>query len=503
MRSEWVLLSCLAAVTVAGSLRAAEIGTTIDISADTLRDKIRGGVVGEIFGDLNGLPHEMKYIDAPGNVERYVPSLPEGAWTDDDTDIEWVHHFEMDRAGVTLVPYPRVAELWKAHINRRIWTANAYARRLMDLGIEPPLTGRIAINPVAVFNISGEFCAESFGLCAPAMPRAASRIGLHYTHVTIDGEPAQQTQFFDTIIATAFVESDVDKLLDAGVAALDPASQLVRVVSDTRAWHAAHAAHADWRETRRLIHDKYTLHRNELPDRNGYHLNTAAVVAALLYGNGDFAETVRMTFNFGWDADYTAATAGTIVGTIKGGHWFDQRIKSDGWTLKDVYRNTCRDGMPIDEAITAYAERIYRIARRVIREQGGSEIGSGAQLAFRIPRETPSNVEPLPRPLDRLDELKRELLPRIDKELAGPTPVERARAAYLAICLGEAPRLAHERKDHWQPAVVELEKHQGLINALYDAPPTVATAFQARFRAAGIEPSKGELIKPAATSQAK
>jgi hypothetical protein len=95
------------------------------------------------------------------------------------------------------------------------------------------------------------------------------------------------------------------------------------------------------------------------------------------------------------------------------------------------------------------------------------------------------------------------LLPRIDQELAGPTSVERARAAYLAICLGEAPRLSREQSERWQPALAELRKHQGLINALYDAPPSVAADFQARFRAAGIEPSKGELIKPAATIQPK
>src|SRR3954447_14523355 len=105
----------------ADALAAAAPSTTIDISDDVLHDKIRGGVIGEIFGDLNGLPHEMKYIDVPGKVEQYTPSLSGGAFTDDDTDIEWVHHFEMDNARTTLVPYPRVVELWKAHINQRIW----------------------------------------------------------------------------------------------------------------------------------------------------------------------------------------------------------------------------------------------------------------------------------------------------------------------------------------------------------------------------------------------
>ena len=88
-----------------------------------------------MLGDLNGLKHEMKYIAEPGNVQAYVPALPEGAWTDDDTDFEWVYLTEMQRTGLLVIPYARIATLWKEHINRQIWCANEYARQLMDLGI--------------------------------------------------------------------------------------------------------------------------------------------------------------------------------------------------------------------------------------------------------------------------------------------------------------------------------------------------------------------------------
>src|SRR5690606_37699778 len=80
--------------------------------------------------------------------------------------------------------------------NRRIWCANRYARHLMDLDLMPPLTGNVLLNPWADFNISGQFLSETFGLLAPAMPQTAARIGLHYTQVAIDGEPAQTTQMF-------------------------------------------------------------------------------------------------------------------------------------------------------------------------------------------------------------------------------------------------------------------------------------------------------------------
>ena len=73
-----------------------------------------------------------------------------------------------------------------------------------DFGFEPPFTGSTALNPWAEFNISGQFLCESFGLISPTMPQTASRIGLHYTRVAIDDEPAQATQLFCTMIALAF-----------------------------------------------------------------------------------------------------------------------------------------------------------------------------------------------------------------------------------------------------------------------------------------------------------
>lgn len=262
----------------------------VEISAEELRDRIRGGLLGQILGNLNGIPHEMKYIDEPGNVTDYTPALPEGARTDDDTDFEWVYILEMQRQDTILLPAERIVELWKGRINRRIWCSNQYARQLMDIGIAPPLTGRFALNPWADFNISGQFLCESFGLLAPAMPRTAARIALNYTTVAVDLEPAQTTQFFTAMITTAFVTDDLDGLLDAGLAAVDPGSRLHEIVGDVRRWHRQ--SPRDFREARRRVRDKYSLHGGAMRDRNGYELNTAATVAALLYGERDFVRIV-------------------------------------------------------------------------------------------------------------------------------------------------------------------------------------------------------------------
>jgi hypothetical protein len=145
----------------------------------------------------------------------------------------------------------RITELWKRHINRNIWCSHQYLRQLMEIGIEPSLTGKISINPWADFNLSGQFVSEAWGMISPGMPQTAARLCLYYTHVSIEGEPSQSAQMFATMISTAYLTSDIQKILDAGQAALDPQSEFHGILRDVRGWHGQNPS--DWRATRKLI----------------------------------------------------------------------------------------------------------------------------------------------------------------------------------------------------------------------------------------------------------
>jgi hypothetical protein len=287
----------------------------LTMPAETLVDKIRGGLLGQILGNLNGLKHEMRYIDEPGSVKNYTPWLPDGAWTDDDTDFEWVYIVEMQKNRNAFLSNDQITQLWQERINERIWCSNRFARYLMDIGIKPPYTGYSVFNPWAEFNISGQFLSETFGLIAPGMPQTASKIGLNYTLVAINNEPAQTTQLFTTMIATAFLENDINKILDAGIQSLDKTSIIPQIIDDIRMWHDKYPE--NWKETRNRLRDKYTQEGGNIRDINGFELNTGAIIASLLYGERDFAESLKYAFNFGWDADCNAATVGTIKGGLK------------------------------------------------------------------------------------------------------------------------------------------------------------------------------------------
>jgi len=466
---------------VLSSAIASAPGKSIEISAEDLRDKIRGGTLGHMLGDLNGLKHEMKYIAEPGNVQAYVPALPEGAWTDDDTDFEWVYLAEMQRTGQLVIPYARITALWKEHINRQIWCANEHARQLIDLGIAPPLTGKPAFNPWSDFNISGQFVCESFGLVAPGLPQTAAKLGLHYTHVTVDGEPGQATQLFTTMISTAFFKNDIDQILDAGMAALDSKSVIRQIVADVRAWHKRNLA--DWRATRRLIKEKYTRHDGAERDRNGHELNTAGVIGAVLYGQGDFITTATCAFNFGWDADNNAATACTIIGVQKGYRW----MMAQKWDIKDFYKNTSRDNMPAGETITGFADRIFTLADQAITGNGGKKVTRNGETFYQIPLQPPKSVEPLADWNAQFADLRSRLFPEIESGILGSKiPAEQARAAYMAICLDWPSALRTNHPTQWVQALAALEGYPKLMQLLFFPRIPSGEALRDRAVAAGL-----------------
>ena len=115
-------------------------------------------------------------------------------------------------------------------------------------------------------------------------------------------------------------------------------------------------------------------------------------------------------------------------------------MNEQGWDIKDVYRNTTRDDMPNDETLTSLENLFVDAAHITIQQNGGELIAEHNQRYYRIHTEPPANIEPLSSPADQLAHAKKEFTPALAHDITTPG-VTRARAAYLAICLGEADSL--------------------------------------------------------------
>jgi hypothetical protein len=97
----------------------------VTLSRDELYDRIYGGWLGMLIGNLEGLPHEFKYLDEPRESLPEFTFLAQGARSDDDSDIELTHLYFMAQDKTLKLPYTRIAEIWKANMNKGVWRANS------------------------------------------------------------------------------------------------------------------------------------------------------------------------------------------------------------------------------------------------------------------------------------------------------------------------------------------------------------------------------------------
>ena len=79
------------------------------ISKTELKDKIAGAWIGQMVGNIYGLPFENKFVDEPAPESRFpfgytknIDKLQKynGAFSDDDTDVEYIYLLLMEKDGV-------------------------------------------------------------------------------------------------------------------------------------------------------------------------------------------------------------------------------------------------------------------------------------------------------------------------------------------------------------------------------------------------------------------
>lgn len=353
-----------------------------ELPAHIYYDKVLGSWLGQIIGNILGLPTEGKFIEKPNpNYVTYYQQVPLGAFTDDDTSMEWVFLHMLEEHGFEIT-YVQIRDEWIEHINSAIWCANARARELMDKGYVPPETGCKENNEYWGF-IDAQIECELFGLIHPGMPSKAYEMARFFARVTNDDYAVEAAAFYAAMFSCAFFESDVSLIVETAFSLVPKNSLTWEVISDVIRWHEEIE---DWRETRERIWRKYGSY--------GWissPLNLASVVMSILYGNGDFELSLMIANSAGWDNDCNAATVGGLLGLIVGEKGIKERWKKP---LMNIYINTNRDNLPAFEPITEIALRTQKIAEQAILKYGGSIILRENEKIYLIETEVP-HAEPL------------------------------------------------------------------------------------------------------------
>lgn len=290
-------------------------------------ERVYAGVLGKIIGVYLGRPFEgwsyERIVRELGEVQYYVHERLNVPLIVTDDDISGTFTFLRalpDYGNRRDLTPAQIGQTWLNYLIERrtiLWWGGmgnstehtAYMR--LKRGIPAPLSGSIDLNgKVVAEQIGAQIFIDGWAMVAPGDPALAADLARRAASVSHDGEAIYGAQVLAAMESLAFVESDIDKLLDTGIEFIPHDSVIYRLIDDIRNWHAA--APDDWRKTREQIaahygYDKYGGNCHMVP-------NHALIVHALLHGNGDFQRSLMIVNTCGWDTDCNSGNLGCLLG---------------------------------------------------------------------------------------------------------------------------------------------------------------------------------------------
>ena len=315
--------------------RLAADTSTAAVPAD-YEERVYAGVIGKVAAVYLGRPFEGWRYDRImaelGEITYYVNDRQDVALknhllvvTDDDISGTFV----FSRALRDLVARPMdeltaidVGNTWLNYIvpdRSVLWWGGlgnstehtAYLR--MKAGIAPPESGSMARNgKVVAEQVGAQIFVEGFAMTCPGDPQTAADLAEIAASVSHDGEALQAARVIAALVAQAFVEPEMDVLLDTATELIRGDSLIYRVINEVRQW----STEGDWHRTRSLIEKRYGY---DLYGGNCHVIpNHALVISALAHSAGDFSTAMTVINTCGWDTDSNAGNVGAITG-VRGG----------------------------------------------------------------------------------------------------------------------------------------------------------------------------------------
>jgi len=358
-------------------------------------ERVYAGVLGKIIGVYLGRPFEGwtydRIMQELGEIWYYVHEKRNVPLIVTDDDISGTFTFLRalpDYGNRRDLTPAQIGQTWLNYIIEQrtiLWWGGlgnstehtAYLR--LKNGIPAPQSGSMALNgKVVAEQIGSQIFIDGWAMVAPGDPEFAADLARRAASVSHDGEAIYGAQVVAAIESQAFVERDLNKLLDTAVRVIPNNSLIYRMIAQIREWHAAEP---DWRKTRAQIaahygYDKYGGNCHMVP-------NHALIIHALLHGDDDFQKSLMIVNTCGWDTDCNSGNVGCILGIKNGLAGIDAGPDWRGPVADRMYLATADGGRAITDALTE-SYHIVNIGRALA---GEAPIApkQGARFHFSLP----------------------------------------------------------------------------------------------------------------------
>ena len=359
-------------------------------------ERVYAGVLGKLIGVYLGRPFEgwsnERILRQLGPVDYYVHDRLDVPLvvTDDDIAGTFVflraledHGFDRnlraEQIGDTWLNYlvERRSILWWGGLGNST-EHTAYLR--LKAGIRAPHSGSIALNGRTIAEqIGAQIFIDGWAMVSPGNPAQAARLAREAALVSHDGEAMHAAVLLAAMEAQAFVERDLDRLLDIGLSFIPPDSLITRLVADVRRWHRQYAA---WEDAFRCVQERYGYDR--FPGHCHVVPNHAVIIMSLLYGGDDFQRGQMIANTAGWDTDCNAGNVGCLTGIRLGLAGIDVGPDWRGPLADRLYLSSADGGSAIADAV-GVSHAVVRAGFSLAEEAVPPAPKHGARFHFSLP----------------------------------------------------------------------------------------------------------------------
>ena len=267
-------------------------------------DKVYGCFLGKTVAGTMGAPYEgikmpLELVFKPEMINTMLPN--------DDLDLQVLWLDVVKKYGEDFTSY----DLQKIFCENCDYSPGEYAvmRKNFAKGIYPPESGRFCND----FYKEGMGCpirSEIWACLCPAQPSRAAELASRDGCLDHDGESVYAEQFFAALEAMAFFEDDLECLIQTALGVIPEECRIRTLIGDVITWCEQYT------EVKAVL--GRILHKYGHPDCTNLFQNVGITLTVLIKGEMDLIKTAMDALNCGFDTDCTCATAGAVIGVIRG-----------------------------------------------------------------------------------------------------------------------------------------------------------------------------------------
>ncbi len=359
-------------------------------------ERVYAGVLGKLIGVYLGRPFEgWKYemLDEQfGEINYYVHEHLDVPLIVTDDDISGTFTFLRalpDYGNNREITAAQIGQSWLNYIIEErtiLWwggmgnsTEHTAYLRLKE-GTSAPESGSMDLNgQVVAEQIGSQIFIDGWAMVAPGDPELAADLARRAASVSHDGVAIHGAQVLAAMEAQAFVETDIQKLIDTGLSVIPADSLIYTMINQIREWHARNGH--DWRATREQIaanygYDKFGGNCHMVP-------NHALIIHALLHGGDSFQKSLMIVNTSGWDTDCNSGNVGCLLGIKNGLTGLEDGPDFRGPLSDRLYLPTADGGRAVTDAVTE-SLHVANVGR-ALNQLPPHTLKNGARYHFELP----------------------------------------------------------------------------------------------------------------------